>query len=117
MPSRTRGDRVSMTAATGAREQQSVYFFLSYAHSAASAELTGSSADQSVSRFFSDLRAAVAEAAGAPGGQRIAFYDQEIPSLSDLKASLSQALGQAEVFVPLYSPKYFELPWPLRERE
>jgi hypothetical protein len=46
----------------------------------------------------------------------IGFFDQQIPPTSDLKAELSEALGQAEVFVPLYSPGYFTKTWTLRER-
>jgi hypothetical protein len=108
---------MTVVGSTGELTQQGVYFFLSYAHSAASAELTGSPADPSVAKFFADLSGAVIGNSSPSQRLRIAFFDQEIPTLSDLKGLISEALGRAEVFVPLYSPKYFELPWPMRERE
>lgn len=108
---------MSTRSSTGELTQYGLYFFLSYAHLATSAELTGTSSDPSVAKFFADLRDAVIDRSSTGHGLRIAFFDQEIPTLSDLKSSLSEALGRAEVFVPLYSPKYFELPWPMRERE
>jgi FxsC-like protein len=91
------------------------YFYLSYAHSAPLTAYRRSDPDQWVRRFFHDLQDAVAFRASprpvlAPG-----FYDQDIPIGADWKAVLTQALGRAEVFVPLYSPGYFARQAPGRE--
>ncbi|GAA4458145.1 hypothetical protein GCM10023170_055580 [Phytohabitans houttuyneae] len=47
---------------------------------------------------------------------RPGFIDQEVEPGSDWNATLTDALGSAEVFVPLYSPMYFKNPWPMKER-
>lgn len=93
-----------------------VYFFLSYAHSAPTSERFRSDSDPLVGVFFADLTAAVAARASPAEGMEIGFFDQQIPSDADMKALLSEALGSAEVFVPLYSPGYFTKSWPMREQ-
>ena len=93
-----------------------VYFFLSYAHSAPTSERVRSDADPSVGVFFKDLTEAVKDRARPAAGMEIGFFDQQIPPGTDLKALLSEALGAAEVFVPLYSPGYFATSWPRREQ-
>ena len=94
-----------------------VYFFLSYAHSAPTSERVQSDSDPAVGVFFADLAAAVAARATPAAGMEIGFFDQQIPPGADMKALLSDALGSAEVFVPLYSPGYFAKSWPMREQE
>lgn len=99
------------------RTRHGVYFFLSYAHSAPTSERVRSDADPSVGVFFADLAAAVAARARPLEGMEIGFFDQQIPPGANMKALLSEALGSAEVFVPLYSPGYFAKSWPMREQE
>ncbi len=111
---------MNSTSARTAEAQQTrhgVYFFLSYAHSAPTSERVRSDSDPSVGVFFADLAAAVAARARPAEGMEIGFFDQQIPSGADMKALLSEALGSAEVFVPLYSPGYFAKSWPMREQE
>ncbi|MET8232392.1 TIR-like protein FxsC [Micromonospora sp. NPDC005298] len=90
------------------------YFFLSYAHSVPP---SGDRVDVWVGRFFADLAEEVARQAQPTAGMRIGFSDQHIPLGADWKAALAEALGDAEVFVPLYSPGYFSRPWALGEQE
>ncbi|MET7880441.1 TIR-like protein FxsC [Micromonospora profundi] len=92
------------------------YFFLSYAHSA---PVRGARADADVwvGQFFSDLADEVRRHARPAAGMRIGFFDQHIPVGADWKAALAEALGEVEVFVPLYSPGYFSRPWALGEQE
>ncbi|MGI9002598.1 MAG: TIR-like protein FxsC [Pseudonocardia sp.] len=109
-----------MTSSRTVEAQQirhGVYFFLSYAHSAPTSERVRSDSDPSVGVFFEDLATAVAARAKPAEGMEIGFFDQQIPPGVDMKAQLSDALGAAEVFVPLYSPGYFAKSWPMREQE
>jgi len=111
---------MNATSSRTAEAQQTrhgVYFFLSYAHSAPTSERVRSDSDPSVGVFFTDLAAAVAARARPAEGMEIGFFDQQIPPGADMKALLSEALGSAEVFVPLYSPGYFAQSWPMREEK
>ncbi len=92
------------------------YFFLSYAHSAPPPGARAD-ADVWVGQFFADLSDEVRRQARPVAGMRIGFFDQHIPLGADWKAALAEALGDAEVFVPLYSPGYFSRPWALGEQE
>ena len=102
--------------------QQGRYFFLSYAHSP---PLAGSfrnldrdgpqDPDQWVSTFFHDLSTAVDSRRSRDSGLAPGFFDRDVPVGSDWKAALIEALGSAEVFVPLYSPGYFAQSLPGRE--
>ncbi|MGH3921288.1 MAG: TIR-like protein FxsC [Pseudonocardiaceae bacterium] len=106
----------SSGTAEGQRARHGVYFFLSYAHSAPTSKQVRSDADPSVGVFFADLVAEVRARARPAEGMEIGFFDQQIPPGTDIKAQLSDALGRAEVFVPLYSPGYFAKSWPMREQ-
>lgn len=111
---------MNSTSSRTAEAQQTrhgVYFFLSYAHSAPTSEGVRSDSDPSVGVFFKDLTEAVKDRARPAAGMEIGFFDQQIPPGADMKALLSEALGSAEVFVPLYSPGYFAKSWPRREEE
>ncbi|MDQ3150426.1 MAG: TIR-like protein FxsC [Actinomycetota bacterium] len=111
---------MNSTSSRTAEAQQTrhgVYFFLSYAHSAPTSERVRSDSDPAVGVFFADLAAAVAARATPAAGMEIGFFDQQIPPGADMKALLSDALGVAEVFVPLYSPGYLAKSWPMREEE
>jgi FxsC-like protein len=96
-------------------ESSGSYFFLSYAHSPPLAGSFRADPDQWVLRFFDDLRNSVARHGRPQSRLAPGFFDQQIPLGSDWKASFSQALGAAEVFVPLYSPGYLARSLPGRE--
>jgi FxsC-like protein len=91
------------------------YFYLSYAHSPPLEGDFPADPDENVREFFGDLTAAVRRHAPPDSGLIPGCYDQSIPPGSDWKASLSRAIGAAEVFVPLYSPSYVARSWPGRE--
>jgi hypothetical protein len=100
------------------------YFYLSYAHSP---PLAGSSPpparrrqdagppDENVRGFFQDLSQAVDRRASADRGLAPGFIDLQVPAGPGWKDALVRALGEAEVFVPLYSPGYLSRSWPGRE--
>lgn len=90
------------------------YFHLSYAQSPPLAETVQAGPDQWVREFYRDLATAVREQASPNSDLGPRLYDQEIP-LDSWRASLTEALSRAEVFVPLYSPGYFARSWPGRE--
>ena len=94
--------------------RQASYFFLSYAHSPPLVGVPQLTHDQWVRTFFRDL-SAVVKHLGNDQGVAPGFFDQAIPLNSDWRASLTQALATAQVFVPLYSPGYFSRSWPGRE--
>ena len=96
---------------------ESLYFFLSYAHSDPLAGYPDANPDKLVGEFFGDLADAVRRQASPRPGSPPGFYDQEIPVASDWKVSLSWALSTAQVFVPLYSPGYLAKSLPGREWE
>ena len=104
-----------------AATRQGSYFFLSYAHSPPLAsswqgtEIQLADPDRWVRDFFEDLTRAVSRHASPRSGLDLGFFDQDIPLGSDWKASLTDALSMAEVFVPLYSPGYFARSLPGRE--
>ena len=93
----------------------SSYFYLSYAHSPPLAGNLEADPDHWVRGFFHDLTAAVTRLASPDSGIAPGFFDQEVPFGSDWKASITQALMTAQVFVPLYSPSYFARSLPGRE--
>jgi hypothetical protein len=94
------------------------YFYLSYAHSPplAGSRLDASEPDQWVLEFFQDLSRAVNRRTSSErGGLAPGFIDTQIRSGLEWKDALVRALGEAEVFVPLYSPGYLSRSWPRRE--
>jgi FxsC-like protein len=105
-------------AATPRRAGPGSYFFLSYAHSPPGVPVPShpyTSVDPWIHTFFQDLVEAVEHRALPRAGMRAGFIDQEVDPGSDWNATLADALGAAEVFVPLYSPTYFKNPWPMKE--
>ncbi|HTS99478.1 MAG TPA: TIR-like protein FxsC [Streptosporangiaceae bacterium] len=93
------------------------YFYLSYARPATAAENPDAAPDPLVSRFFDDLLIAVRRHAAASSGPIEGFFDQHLLPDSDWKESVNQALGTAQVFVPLYSVPYLVKSLPGREWE
>lgn len=95
------------------------YFFLSYAHSPPLAQIMAGdppeAPDEWVSAFFADLSKAVGSRAAENSRLVPGFFDRGIPVGSDWNTVLAQALGTAQVFVPLYSPEYLTRSWPGRE--
>jgi hypothetical protein len=93
------------------------YFYLSYAHSPplAGARLGSSPPDEWVREFFQDLSRAVDQRASADRNLAPGFIDLQVPPGQEWKETLVRALGEAEVFVPLYSPGYLSRSWPGRE--
>jgi FxsC-like protein len=95
------------------------YFYLSYAHSPPLAgsllEDTRAVPDRRVGEFFRDLTQALQRHASRQSSLQAGFFDQEILFDPTWKATLTSALGSAQVFVPLYSPDYVTRSWPGRE--
>lgn len=91
------------------------YFFLSYAHTAPLALADPEPPDYWVTTVFQDLSAAVRRAARLPATRPVGFFDGMLKASDDWKARVTAELGDANVFVPLYSPKYFSMTWPGRE--
>ena len=93
------------------------YFYLSYAHSPplAGSRLDSSTPDGWVREFFHDLSWAVNRRASADRGLAPGFIDLQVPYGQEWKNTLVRMLGEAEVFVPLYSPAYLSRSWPGRE--
>lgn len=91
------------------------YFFLSYAHSAPLAGFQPEAPDYWVQRVFEDLCDAVCRAAGLDQGSPVGFFDGLQDPGADWNARAVDVLSEAQVFVPLYSPRYFTMSWPGRE--
>lgn len=94
------------------------YFFLSYAHSpplAGSQLATPPPGAAEIREFFTDLSHAVGQRARAERGLAPGFIDLQAPSGEGWEEALVRALGEAEVFVPLYSPEYISRSWPGKE--
>ena len=107
------------TRTRGNADARGSYFFLSYAHSPPLAQILAGDPpeppDEWVRRFFRDLKEAVRNRVSATSSLAPGFFDRDIPLDSDWKATLSRALGTAQVFVPLYSPGYLARSWSGRE--
>jgi FxsC-like protein len=91
------------------------YFFLSYAHTPPILEQEESEPDLWVKTFYHDLSAQVEKLSRRGSPLRPGFMDQQLPRSRDWTEKVSEALGTAEVFVPLYSPMYLTRAWPLNE--
>lgn len=96
------------------------YYYLSYAHSAPpspspSDEQAAADTDPVIEAFVNDLDRTIRGKA-RPGKRNIGFLDHRLATGSDIRAGAVEALGSAQVFVPLYSPGYFARSWSLREQ-
>lgn len=96
-------------------DPRSSYFYLSYARSDPLAVPPRAKPDALVERFFTDLTKAVKRHASRRPDQVGGFFDRQIPLASDWKKSLRSALGDAQVFVALYSVRYVDTSYPGRE--
>jgi len=109
-----------MTAAN-LSSPRGTYFFLSYAHVPPvldeGAGPPAADGDYWVKALYEDLHRAVHDRVGDDAPLDIGFFDPLLPAGSDWKGLLARALGSAEVFVPLYSPRYLRPgSWPMKER-
>ncbi|WP_422774308.1 TIR-like protein FxsC [Plantactinospora sp. WMMC1484] len=104
-------------AAAPVATESSTYFFLSYAHSAPMLEDPRLDPDKWVKVFFDDLSAEIRRRISAPDDRRVGFLDAQLHSGADWAEALTEALGNTQVFVPLYSPGYLSNSWPLGELE
>jgi FxsC-like protein len=93
----------------GAGERQP-YFFLSYAPTPRLAGEDPQGPDMLATEFFRDLCARVQRAAGLPPHTEVGHYGPDLPPGERWQARVGQALGACRVFVPLYSPRYFDSP-------
>lgn len=93
------------------------YFFLSHARTPPMrGETAPPTMDYWVERFFADLSAAVARHPGRDRRIGQGSHDGLLDQETDLERRLIDALSAAQVFVPLYSPRYFSSGWALAER-
>lgn len=82
------------------------YFFLSYAHTPPyEAEAAGPNAW--VKKLYDSLCSHIMEMTELPQGARVGFLDQRIEVGARWPDELSENLARCQVFVPLYSPRYF----------
>ncbi|MFF8532321.1 TIR-like protein FxsC [Streptomyces sp. SAS_267] len=93
----------STTSRTTARTP---YFFLSYAHTPAWGQGTADP-DHWVSMFYRDLCAHIRQMASLPADADVGFMDREMNAGEDWPDRLSENLAHCQVFVPLFSPRYF----------
>lgn len=91
------------------------YFFLSYAHTAPLAGAEREPIDYWVKTVFEDLCTAVRKAGRLGRDRQVGFFDGLLTAGEDWNARVTKELGVANVFVPLYSPRYFSMTWPGRE--
>lgn len=89
---------------------QAPLFYLSYAH-LPSVETVD---DDLELRFFRDLSTEISNLTDLPPSAT-GFIDAEIPAGADWQATMMRALAEAQVLVPLYSPRYFKSEWCGRE--
>lgn len=75
------------------------YFFLAYAHT---------SEQEWVKKLYRDLSTEIRERTAIPPTAQVGFMDDLIPLGADWRDSLHKALATCRVFVPLYSPRYFQ---------
>jgi len=85
------------------------YFFLSYAHSQWNGGDNFPDLDPWEKQLFEDLCHQVRSLIGAPFDAPVGFMGSESLTGPDWSAALRHALATCRVFVPLYSPRYFEL--------
>ncbi|MFJ9692170.1 TIR-like protein FxsC [Kitasatospora sp. NPDC101183] len=83
------------------------YFFLSYAHTPAAGARGAGDPNRWVRQLYQDLSEAVLQLTTVPDGVRVGFMDQSMHQGESWASRLSTELATCRVFVPLYSPRYF----------
>ncbi|MGK4582529.1 TIR-like protein FxsC [Kitasatospora sp. HPMI-4] len=83
------------------------YFFLSYAHTPRAGTRGAGDPNHWVSKLYEDLCEAVLQLTDLPEGAPVGFMDQSMHQGTLWAKRLSQELATCRVFVPLYSPRYF----------
>lgn len=93
----------------GAAHGSAPLFFLSYARHHRSAEDKAGAADPDrwTRQFFDDLTFEVAELTTLPRDSRPGFMDREVRVGQEWRRRISEALAASRVFLPLYTPRYF----------
>ncbi|MBP2704051.1 TIR domain-containing protein [Microbispora sp. RL4-1S] len=87
---------------------QSPYFFLSYAHIPSHDPARRDDPNRWVKKLFEDLCEHINNLTNLRPGAAAGFMDVELRSGHHWPERLSEALATCRVFVPLYSPRYFE---------
>jgi aminoglycoside 3-N-acetyltransferase len=110
--------RTDMTT-RGSTDLPGRYFFLSYPRlppvpPVRGADLTDPP-DEGMRAFFGDLSAEVRRRAASRSLLRSGFLDIEADTSRHWNSGLADAIGSAEVFVPLLSPDYYRRSWPRSE--
>jgi FxsC-like protein len=91
-------------------------FYLSYARTAPMGPDAPVDSDNTVRKLFHRLSKEVRDIVGRDNSSVVGHFDDIDQPSDNWKADLSEALGRADVFVALYSPKYFIKSIALRER-
>ncbi|MER6398046.1 TIR-like protein FxsC [Kitasatospora sp. NPDC001603] len=83
------------------------YFFLSYAHTPRSGARGAGDPNHWVRQLYRDLCEAVLQLTTVPAGVPVGFMDESMHQGELWAERLSEELATCRVFVPLYSPRYF----------
>jgi len=82
------------------------FFFLSYAHSPR--DERNPDPDLWIGKLYDDLCDHIKQLADLPPGKKAGFMDRELRQGQEWPERLSEALATCNVFVPLYSRRYFK---------
>ncbi|MCC5574325.1 TIR domain-containing protein [Microtetraspora sp. AC03309] len=96
-----------MTASRPDGDPQEPYFFLSYAHVPPYDVTDGSDSNRWVEKLFRELCQHIMHLTEVPSGAA-GYMDRELRTGDNWKEKISERLSTCRVFVPLYSPRYFE---------
>ncbi|MFJ9949169.1 TIR-like protein FxsC [Kitasatospora sp. NPDC091207] len=83
------------------------YFFLSYAHTPRAGARGAGDPNHWVRQLYRDLCEAVLQLTTVPAGVPVGFMDESMHQGELWAERLSEELAACRVFVPLYSPRYF----------
>ncbi|MFI6449054.1 TIR-like protein FxsC [Kitasatospora sp. NPDC050543] len=83
------------------------YFFLSYAHTPRAGARGAGDPNHWVRQLYRDLCEAVLQLTTLPAGAPVGFMDESMHQGELWAERLAQELATCRVFVPLYSPRYF----------
>ncbi|MFF5207861.1 TIR-like protein FxsC [Streptosporangium sp. NPDC000396] len=93
---------------TGGSIGQVPYFFLSYAHIPPYDSSKKNNPNKWVTKLFGDLCDHIINMTNLTHGSQAGFMDTELRSGQHWPDRLAEALSTCRVFVPLYSPRFFE---------